>query len=73
MNLYKTISNFKPEKNDVDKHLHRLKILDECNEILASCKNEEERMRQADLIRSKVSLNPINDLLLGAGEITYLN
>ena len=50
-------------------HLFGNPIVNECNEILHSCKTKEERMRVAALIRSKVSLDPISDLLLSRGEV----
>ena len=44
-------------------------IVNECNEILHSCKTKNDRMRAATLIRSKISLDSISNKLLSQGLI----
>ena len=42
--------------------------VNECNQILHSCKTKEERMRAAPLIRSKLRFDNFSKLLLDKGE-----
>ena len=44
-------------------------IVNECNEILHSCKTKDGRMRVAALIRSKAKLDSISGALLNRGKI----
>ena len=50
-------------------HLFGNPVVNECNNILRSCKTKEERMRVAALIRSRVNLGPIYNALLYQGNI----
>ena len=42
-------------------------LVNECNEILRSCRTKEERIKAAPLIRSKIKLDTISDKLLSRG------
>ena len=44
-------------------------VVNECNDILNSCKTKDDRMRAATLIRSKINLGPIHNKLLRQGNI----
>ena len=44
-------------------------IVNECNELLHSCKTKKERIDAASYIRSKIKLDFISNKLLGQGLI----
>ena len=51
----------------VHEHMFSNPAVAECNKLLCSCKTKNERIRIAPLIRSKVSLDFISNMLLNRG------
>ena len=56
----------------INKYLFKNPIVEECNNILHSCKTKDDRIRVATLIRPKVKLDLVTDILLSQGQIGAL-